>query len=74
MEFADGLREKHGVWDVEQRTADSRQGAASRVWAEMTRAELFEKVVDLINKQFSGILTIKFKKGKIVWARIPRDI
>lgn len=34
----------------------------------MTRAELIEKIVSLLMKNFSGIIKIKIKDGKIIWA------
>ena len=40
----------------------------------MTRSELFDKIIQLIRQKFTGIVKIKFEKGRIVWAKAPRDL
>ena len=40
----------------------------------MNRAELFDKIIRLISEKFTGRLTIKIVKGKIIWARASKDL
>jgi len=32
----------------------------------MSRTELFDKIIELISNKFSGILEIRFRKGKLL--------
>jgi hypothetical protein len=40
----------------------------------MRPSELMDKIKQLICDKFSGTLTVKFVQGKIIWARVPRDV
>jgi len=40
----------------------------------MSLSELVAKVKRLIFERYTGIITVKLTRGRIVWAKVPRDL